>query len=338
MPHILVRRLVAACVLGVLVFIGFSLYADLSKLEKELSTFAWWLLVPTLVLSLGNYLLRFAKWHYYLRHLGIEVPRRLSFSIFLSGLVMSVTPGKLGEVLKSYLLREAAGVPMARTTPVVIAERLTDLIALVVLAIAFVASFRLGAVALLASVLLLVGCVALIAYRPAAVLLLHAVGRLPRLAGLSHKLEEFYVAMAALVRPLPLGVASALSIVAWGCECIGLYLVVVGLAGPPCGLDLVTFIYASTTLLGALSFLPGGLGVTEGSMAALLVQLGGQSGSQAVAATLLVRICTLWFAVAVGLVALLRFCRRLGLSIELPQAPPPERGVSGSGKDRRRRS
>jgi uncharacterized protein (TIRG00374 family) len=52
--------------------------------------------------------------------------------------------------------------------------------------------------------------------------------------------------------------------------------------------------------------LPGGLGVTEAGMTGLLQTLGGPAMTKevATAATILVRLATLWFAVAIGLVAL----------------------------------
>jgi uncharacterized protein (TIRG00374 family) len=65
------------------------------------------------------------------------------------------------------------------------------------------------------------------------------------------------------------------------------------------------------TIAGALSFLPGGLGVQEGGMVALLVKTAtGVGTATAAAATFITRLCTLWFAVAVGLVALTLVRRR----------------------------
>ena len=63
-------------------------------------------------------------------------------------------------------------------------------------------------------------------------------------------------------------------------------------------------VYAAATLVGAVSLLPGGLVGTEGAMVVLLVQLD-IPGSGASAATLLVRLCTLWFAFLVGVLSLL---------------------------------
>ena len=67
-------------------------------------------------------------------------------------------------------------------------------------------------------------------------------------------------------------------------------------------LGLAVVIYAGTTIAGALSFLPGGLGVTEGAMTLALVEGAAHfDRASAVAATLLTRLATLWFAVVLGI-------------------------------------
>src|SRR3712207_8050629 len=54
----------------------------------------------------------------------------------------------------------------------------------------------------------------------------------------------------------------------------------------------------------ALPILPGGLGTSEASSAALLIALvNGMTGAVAAAATIIIRFCTLWFGVTLGLVA-----------------------------------
>jgi uncharacterized protein (TIRG00374 family) len=84
-----------------------------------------------------------------------------------------------------------------------------------------------------------------------------------------------------------------------------------GFPGAALDLRAATFIYAAMTVAGALSFLPGGLGVTEAGMLALLVRFGhGIGRGEAAAATFVTRACTLWFAVAIGLPALVLYARR----------------------------
>jgi uncharacterized protein (TIRG00374 family) len=57
--------------------------------------------------------------------------------------------------------------------------------------------------------------------------------------------------------------------------------------------------------------LPGGLGVTEGSLTYLLVKKG-VANSVAVTTTFIVRVVTLWFAVLVGIVSVSIYQKRFG--------------------------
>src|SRR5258705_182859 len=130
--------------------------------------------------------------------------------------------------------------------------------------------------------------------------LISAVALRPR--KLRDLLHETLRGPGALGRPLPLIVATLIAIPAWGLECIGFALICNAFPGVHVDLGLAMVIYAGTTIAGALSFLPGGLGVTEGAMALWLVRGAARiDQSTAVGGTLLTRLATLWFAVALGL-------------------------------------
>jgi uncharacterized protein (TIRG00374 family) len=134
------------------------------------------------------------------------------------------------------------------------------------------------------------------------------------------KLEEAYQTTAELLRPQPLVLGVLLSVISWFFECTAFWAVVHGFSGASVDLQAATFIYASMTVAGALSFLPGGLGVTEAGMLAMLGQLAtGCNRSVAAAATFVTRLCTLWFAVLVGIVALLVFARQTKIALRLPE-------------------
>jgi uncharacterized protein (TIRG00374 family) len=140
---------------------------------------------------------------------------------------------------------------------------------------------------------------------------IRGIERVPILKRAAPKLLEAYDAMRVLITPRPLLLMTGLSMVGWGLECVAFYGIISGFQGGQADLGAAGFLYALTTVLGALSFLPGGLGVTEGSMSLGLVELSLlPSQSSAVAATVLIRLATLWFAVAVGLVALWAYRRR----------------------------
>jgi uncharacterized protein (TIRG00374 family) len=315
----LLPRILIGVAAGVAVYVGFTVWADARNVGRALASFAWTAALAGVGLALCNYLVRFVRWHYYLRVLGLEVPAGESLLVFLGGFALTVTPGKLGEAVKAFLLRESRGIPAARTAPIVIAERFTDLLGLLLLTGAGVFTFEVDRRFLAAGAVLIGLGLLVVSVESVAAFALRLLARLPGLGRFAHKLEEFYRATAALLRPGPLVVAVALSVVSWSFECLAFWLVVRGFPGATLALRAAVFIYSTMTVAGALSFLPGGLGVTEMGMLALLGKLGTGTGrSVAAAATFVTRACTLWFAVAVGLVALLLFVRRTHVALALP--------------------
>jgi uncharacterized membrane protein YbhN (UPF0104 family) len=229
------------------------------------------------------------------------VPAGRSFLIFVAGLTMTISPAKLGEVLKCALLRRDFGVPVRRSAPVVLAERVTDATGVVVLAV--VGGAGTDRWPLLAAALAGVAAVVVIVRGPF----------LERFTVLG----EAPAAAAALLETRLLVLMTAVSAVSWFFECLAAYVCVRGLRLDLSLADSIA-VFSLGSLAGALSFLPGGLGVAEASMTGLIRVLGDVPKAAAAAATVLIRLATLWFAVAVGLVA-------LGVEEWLARSGPPHR-------------
>ncbi|MEM9865086.1 MAG: lysylphosphatidylglycerol synthase transmembrane domain-containing protein [Myxococcota bacterium] len=292
------RMVLIVTVVSVLLYAALAIGGDIQALGDELNRYAWTAFVAGVGLATLNYGLRFLRWQLYLSRLGVSVPWRSSLRIFLAGFVMSVTPGKVGEVLKSVLLHEAHDVPIAKTAPIVVAERLTDLLALVLLAGVGALAFSGGAYAALLGGLIGLAIWLLIAVRPLGELALRIGDRLLP-SSLAPKLRQAYGSLRVLVGPVSMAGATLLSVLAWGLECVSVYVIAAGFGS---GLNLIesTFAYAGPTILGAVALLPGGLGVTEAGMVALVLDLGSFERPVAVAITILVRLATLWWAVLLG--------------------------------------
>lgn len=340
-------------------YVGMALaFGDGRKVATLLADFPAVPLVLGLLCAAVNYGLRFAKWQVYLLRLGIATfPRRPpptttatrppttpapapyvglvdSLLIFVGGFALTVTPGKIGEVLKAYLLRESHGVPMARTAPIVLAERLTDLLALILLSLlgvgAWLSAEQRSFLAVGAG--LCVATVALLSWRRAAHFVFDRLAALFPESRLVRSLlataRPLYDSAYELLRPWPLLVTTILSLLAWASECLTCYLIVHAIpGGESASLLLCTFVYSLMTVVGALSFVPGGLLVTEGGMTALFVRLGGMPEPSALSATLLVRTLTLWFAVLLGALSLWLFGRRqhgLRLDVDLAAMHKPD--------------
>jgi uncharacterized protein (TIRG00374 family) len=330
-------KFILSLLFGVAVFIGLAAYGDFSDVGDAIGDFRWELAPAILALTLLNYLLRFIKWDYYLGQIGVRgLSKWNSFLLFFSGLAMVITPGKVGEWLKSYLLREVHGTPVARSAPILIAERFTDTIALLLLATAgliiFGEAWEFFLVVGVGAVVIII----LARHRPTMRLVLRAADRLPVVSRYSHILEEFYESTHVLFAPRCLFLMTVLSTVSWLGEVLAFYLVLVGLGLDATGILFVqaAFIMPVATVAGAVLLTPGGLGVAEGGLTGLLQVIVDMEKGPAAVATLIIRIGTLWFGVFVGLATLVPMTRRVAAAAAAAAAaeaaPASLAGASGN--------
>ena len=307
------RRLLVPVGLALLALVGLAIYADGRQIAARLAEFDRSLLPAVLGLSLTNYALRFARWHLFLLRLGLRLSLGRSLLVFLVGFVLTVTPGKVGELGKAWLVRELGGGPARRAVAAVLAERLTDLLG--VFALACLGSLAFPGLAGLAwtGLAVTVAATGLLAWPAFVGALVGWLGRVRWLAGRVSILVDIQGHLRTLLAPGGLLAALTLSVAAWGAEGLGFALVVSSYASDASWLAGV-FNYSLGSLAGGLAMLPGGLVATEGVLTALLGSQGLEAAAAA-SATIIVRAATLWFAVVLGLLAvpaLVVELRRLG--------------------------
>lgn len=305
------RRLMVAMLLGVCVYGAFAVYSGLDKVGKTLETFHGSAFLLACLLAFGNYVLRFFKWEFYLARLGVRgVGKVDSFLTYLSGFVLTVTPGKVGEVFKSVILFETHGVAMTTTAPIVVAERATDVLGIVILITIGSLGFSGGLLWAGIGTGLVLALLVVVANRKLSLGMIALVARLPgRIGKAAPKLEAAYENLAIMLEVRNLIVPTLLSAGAWMLECLSLWIILRGF-GESTSVTLSMFFYSTSTLIGAIVPMPGGLGVTESFLMGQMTKFGHVSSSVATAAMMLVRFATLWFAVLVGFVALSIMKRR----------------------------
>jgi uncharacterized protein (TIRG00374 family) len=308
------NKIVTSLAIGLAVMLVLSLLGDIRAVGASLGSFAWANIPLVLILTALNYVLRWLKWEYYLRRLdmGSGVSYADSGLIFTAGMVMAVTPGKIGEVFKSYLLKRVNGTSISASAPIVLVERLTDGLAMLLLMALGLTLYPPARPAFVVLVVLSIVGIAALQYRPLCEWFLRQVALMPLGNKIAPRLITVYVSTLRLLDWRILLVSTIISFVSWGFECIAFYYVLTGLGveGSFLLLQQATFIFAASTLFGLVSFVPGGLGTSEATSAGLLIALVGVSTSVAAAATIIIRFCTLWFGVGLGVVALLWFGQR----------------------------
>jgi len=279
------------------------LVTNASRVGSALWHLGWLGCVSVLGLSLANYGLRFLRWSLYIADLGHRLPTRQLFVWYLAGFAFTVSPARAGEAVRSFYLREH-GVPLSESVATLFVERLLDLLTVIVLASLIIlvsASYSW----LLITTAGMAAAVLIIAGRPVLPDWLSrwaASMKGPRKAKWLSSAAKLLRSSQVLLRPKLLLVGMFLGLAAWGAEGVGFNVLCSGLQLHLQPLHAIG-IYAVATLAGvAAVFLPAGIGGMEAVMTTLLVG-SGASLADAVIATLLCRIATLWFAVIIGLLA-----------------------------------
>jgi uncharacterized membrane protein YbhN (UPF0104 family) len=296
------RAAIISVVLAAGVYAALAFWSDAGRFAQAARRLG----VPTglaiLALSLANYGLRSARWRFFLARLGHALPWRSCVLNYVSGFALTTTPGKAGEAIRSMLLKRAFGVPVTDSLAAFFAERFSDVLALALLAALALAFMPHGSYV----------AAGVIAFVAVALWIAASDARTERIAHAIAKVlpHRYAVPLGSLVgqagrltRGRALGAAFALSLAAWAAEGYALHLITASM-GSSASTAAAIGIYAIALLGGALFFLPGGLGSTEAFMFVLLLR-SGLDPAAAGAATVISRVTTLWFAVALGWIALL---------------------------------
>lgn len=301
----------------------------------QIRDFPWWLVIPIATTQFFVIAFRFLEWHYYLGVIGARDKISLfdSIIIFVTAFTMVVSPGKSAEVIKAALLKSKTGVSIARSTPVVLAERIVDGLAVII--IVFVALFvagdqlNLGAYGAIdydllsrsliyTSMLLIVGGLIVIQIRPLAVFLLKVLGYIPLLRRLQQPLTDFYESSREIFHLRHVIPMTIIGVGVYVWSIAGFVIILYGF-----GLEMswqlalqAAFIAGVVSAIGAFSFVPNGAGVTEISTQGMLLALVAPlqpmvTPAMAAAIALLTGLFLKWFRVFLGLVVGIIFRKRL---------------------------
>lgn len=301
----LIRSVLVFALAGTVLYGAAVVVSDFRSIAASLLAFPLVDLFKVLALVVVGWLIRGVRFYYYLIKIGHEIPLGYSIAAFLAGFSLTGTPGKVGEAVKGVFLKEDYEVPVTKTVGILVIERLMDL-----WGVLFLGSFSfllftgwLSLFLLCAGLVLAAGiflCVEAL-YRP----ILERLSSISFLSWIAQRMLAMLLTGKDLMTVRIFFVGLVLSVFSWGLESISMYIIMKGLGLPGTFLE-ANFVYCFSTIIGALSMLPGGIGGTEASMMGLMSFMG-ISYENALPAVLLIRFCTLWFAILVGSIFMVGF-------------------------------
>lgn len=299
------RALSVSVILAVAGYALFTLWGGWTEVLTSLGAIRLIDVAVLLALSLLNYGLRFRRWHSYLKLLGHRLRWRFNLHAYLTGFALTTTPGKAGEALRGLFLKPR-GVRYTESVGALFAERFSDLVAVVVLSLPGLWFYPPAQPWVVAALIVLPVGIWLLQQKTLLRSMQHRISDMleSRWSALAVHAMDTVLCAGQLLRPYPMLLGLGIGLIAWGAEAVAFYYLVQQM-GLDIALPIAVFIYSFSMLIGAISFLPGGLGSAEITMALLLV-LNGASNAEAASATVVIRLATLWFAVVIGVGALIR--------------------------------
>lgn len=292
----------------IVTIIGFGLWIaleDYQEILQAIRKIGWSGFLFLCVFSLINYGLRYVRWSLLLNRLGDSVKGLDSWLCYLSGFALTTTPAKAGEAIRCFYFNRRHGVHYGHTLAAILTERTTDAVSSM-----FIAGFALYGFSQvrwvgIAFTLFIIAIVFLVVM-PSWLTRITSWFRVIKIQAL-HKLLDlvpiFLQRSATLFAPKPFAGGVFIGLVAWSAEAYAFAWLAHQLGGEASTLMYMS-IFAIAMVAGALSFMPGGLGGAE-VVLFVLMKATGMGDAEAITATLLCRLATLWFAVALGLLSIL---------------------------------
>jgi uncharacterized protein (TIRG00374 family) len=291
---------IASIALAAAGYLAAALWSGWEDVTAAIARVGWSGTGIVLVLSLLSYLIRSARWAVFLKALGYPLSPLDNARIYLAGFALTTTPGRLGETLRSILLRPF-GVPYATSIGAFVADRFCDLAGILLVTGILAQVFYPAAQFIILLFAVVLGVMLLVYFqRHRALDLIHKLAeRVSRKAAIAISARALAESVLICLQPRRFALGVAITCAAWTMQALGLAYML-SLLGSELSLSMTVFIFFFSTLAGAASMIPGGLGSQEATMIGLLT-LNGVTTAPAIAATVILRLATLWFGVAVGL-------------------------------------
>ena len=293
--------IVVIAVIGL--YAAFLIASDINTISSKISDFKIEIIPIILLLVTSGWFVLFFRWHLLLRNAKIFIPVKDSFLIFTSGFALTIIPGKVGELVKSQLLKTKFGIARSKTVPIVILEQFYSAVGIITLSFFGIWYFELGVYVLGFFTAALVFVFVLLSSRKAFNKIVTLLERRKFTSKLVEPLSSSYDGIKNGIKgPITL-YASGLSILFWLIEAISIYFILLAFGVEAIGFLTIISTYTTSIMLGILSFLPIGIGVVEGTLTSFFT-MQGIDVSLALTIVVVIRLFTRWYGVSFGFIAL----------------------------------
>lgn len=284
-------------------YVIFLMASDIHTISNKIEQFKIEFVPLIISLVVISWFILFTRWHLLLKNLNIKIPLRDNFVIFISSFALTIIPGKVGELIKSQLLKTKFGISRTLSAPIVLIEQIYGIIGIIIIASFGIWNFKLGSYIVSIFAVLIFFILIIVSSETKFKKFLCLISKIGFLAKVIEPLSDSHKVVRQSTHGIIFVYGTLLSALFWLVDSITVYLVL--LSFNVTNIELLQLIptYTTSIILGVASFLPLGVGVVEGSLTGFLI-LQDVDVSVALTLVIVIRIFTRWISVSVGFIAL----------------------------------
>ena len=297
------NRIIPILVAAIGIYAIFLFISDYNVITEKISNFKINYLPLILLLVSASWVPLIIKWHFLLKNSEINIPLTKSIAVFFSGVAFDITPGQIGTLIKSQLLKTSSNISRTKTVPIVIVEKIYDLIGAILASVIGIIILGMEFYLIIIAISSLAVIFFFMYHKPASELFFDRISKLKFFSKYVENISEFNEVIKKSTNVKVATICILLALTYWFMVSAAAYYTLIAFDVNVLDYLTVLAIYTTSILLGAISFVPAGIGVAEGSIAGLFT-LNGIDVSTALILSVMIRVLTLWFSVSVGFIAL----------------------------------
>ena len=297
------NRIIPILVAAIGIYAIFLFISDYNIISEKISNFKINYLPLILFFVSASWIPLIIKWHFLLKNSEVDIPLTKSIAVWFAGVAFEITPGHVGVLMKSQILKTSFNISRTKTVPIIIVEKAYELIGALLASIIGIIVLGMEFYLIIIAISGLIVIFFFMYHKPASELFFNRITKLKFFSKYVENISEFYEIVKKSTNVKVATICILLALTYWFMVSAAAYYTLIAFDVNILDYLKTLAIYTTSSLLGAISFIPGGIGVTEGSIAGLFT-LNGIDVSTALILSVMIRIFTLWYSVGVGFIAL----------------------------------
>jgi uncharacterized protein (TIRG00374 family) len=251
-------------------YIIFTLFSDLEVVVLNIQEIGKQELAIAVGLFLVTAGLRAIRWHFFLKWLGIQIPFRRNLIYYLAGYAFVISPGRVGEIVRSPFIKRDYGISVSKTASVTLVERFYDITAITLIISVGLSFSDFNKTLVIIPVGLVVAMLCIITSKRWLSKILVKLSKIGIFSKLVPNVDEVFTVFSSMLKTRYFVTGIAVSTINGILEATAVFLIILGLGYNIDFTDL-TVLFHTSSFAANISLVPGGLGVLEGGLIGLLI-------------------------------------------------------------------